>query len=153
MYRRHEGGSGGNVIRKSAFLAVGCCALVACVTSKPFVMPSVDAGGGVHIASEYAASGTNSALGPHILIVSIDGAPTKKSSLLARVAEEAYVTPGPHVFGLRYVMGTMVGGVALSLNAQPGHEYIIEDVEGSHGGLRLRFRDGWNGPVVGGLAD
>lgn len=141
------------MISKLALLALGCCALIACTASKPFVMPSVGTGDGIHIASEYAASGAGSALGPHILIVSIDGVPTKKSSPLARVAEEAYVTPGPHVFGLRYVMGTMVGGIALALNAQPGHEYIIEDVEGSHGRFLLRFRDGWNGPVVGGVAD
>lgn len=137
------------MLRKNALLAVACITLTACAASKPYVMPNVAAGKGIHVASEYA--GEDSIVGPRILIVSIDGVPTKKSSPLARVAEEVYVTPGAHVFGLRYVVGTLVGGISLSLNAQLGHEYIIEDVQGRH--VRLRLRDGWNGPVVGGIAD
>ncbi|WP_426689757.1 hypothetical protein [Rhodanobacter ginsengiterrae] len=140
-------------MKKVITLIIACATLVACVPSKPFVMPNVDRQTGVHVVSEYATGTADSMFSPHILIASIDGKPVKRSSALARLPEEVYVTPGTHTFDLRYVMGGGWGEINLALDAQAGHEYIIEEIDGTGAHFLLRFRDGWNGPVVGRLAD
>lgn len=140
-------------MKKVIALIIACATLVACAPSKPFVMPNVDRQTGVHVVSEYATGKADSIILPHIFITSIDGKSVKKSSALARLPEEAFVAPGTHTFGLRYIVGGRWGDMNLTLDAQAGHEYIIQEIDGTGANFLLRFRDGWNGPVVGRLAD
>ncbi len=139
-------------MKRIAILA-GCCLLGACAASKPFVLSDAGARGSIHVASAFEDGKDFSIFDPAIFIVTVDGK-LGRSGPLNRLHTEAYVTPGHHVFELRYVQGTEgFGDVKLALDAQSGHEYIIEEIDGPGRRFLLRFRDGWNGPVVGGLVD
>lgn len=135
-------------------IILACTALSGCVVSGPYVMPNTDVHSGIHVQSEWAGSrNANSMFGPHIFIVSIDGVPAKRTEALAKLPQEAYVTSGTHTFELRYVTDGSFANIDLALDAQKGHEYIIQEVDSTGAMGMLRFRDGWNGPVVGRLAN
>ena len=137
-----------------SLIILACAALSGCVASGPYVMPNTDVHSGIHVQSEWAGSSTaDSMFGPHIFIVSIDGMPAKRTQAMAKLPEDAYVAPGTHTFELRYVTDGGFANIDLALDAQAGHEYIIQEVDGAGATVMLRFRDGWNGPVVGRLAN
>lgn len=127
--------------------------LEGCVASPPIVLSDTHNPKTVHIITATANFPPSSDL--QVMLAELDGKPTKTGSGLARMSEEAYITPGEHELGVSFV--SMMFGSShadLKLDAKPGHLYVIRFlVKYKEGRVALWITDGRNGPVVGGIAD
>lgn len=75
----------------------------------------------------------------NLAIVEIDGAKASKASAygVGRAPDGFYVSPGRHVFKVRFTSGTAVGHMELELTCEAGEYYSLKSVSSG-----LRF-DAW----------
>lgn len=125
-------------------------ALVGCGVATPFIQSGVSKDNSAHIITDSDNSGQVAGWNQRVYIFGIDGVPTHPGMGLR--PEEAFVSPGPHRFDVQYWFMGANSKASLQLDAKAGHTYVVRwEIQGRR--MRFWFTDGWNGPVVGGVAD